>query len=177
MQALDDPAERDRPSFPALLQSAVSQSEVLVGLVPPEELAAEEQRIADARRRADEAEAQLYARRDAAVARREDEALRRVAKTQAAAESRLRRRKQLVADTAVARETGIHRVFRRAEAHLKATLKHQQGVVQERYGDFEEGRAGARRWKVEWTRMPQPVAIHIRHVRAVKDKVCRGRVF
>eukprot|EP00968_Pinguiococcus_pyrenoidosus_P028764 scaffold8090_cov267-Pinguiococcus_pyrenoidosus.AAC.5 len=66
--------------------------------------------------------------------------------------------------------------FRRAREHLEATLAAQQAKVMEKHGMLERREmAGARRSRVTWDRVPQPLEVHVHMARAVKDKLPRGR--
>ena len=70
----------------------------------------------------------------------------------------------------------LHREFRRSESQLLKALERRKAEVRTMYGDlvFADGVYGGsqgRRWKVDWSRAPQPIQIRLKCLRGVKDKI------
>ncbi|RXM31030.1 hypothetical protein EOD39_7347 [Acipenser ruthenus] len=68
-----------------------------------------------------------------------------------------------------------------AESQLLKTLKKRKGDVIAKYGELTKtkprpDRIRGMKWKVEWSKTPQPVEIQLRCLRGVKDKLPQGSV-
>ncbi|MGH0131649.1 UNVERIFIED_CONTAM: hypothetical protein FKN15_056731 [Acipenser sinensis] len=68
-----------------------------------------------------------------------------------------------------------------AESQLLKTLKKRKGGVIAKYGELTKtkprpDRIRGMKWKVEWSKTPQPVEIQLRCLRGVKDKLPQGSV-
>lgn len=74
----------------------------------------------------------------------------------------------------------LQKSFSRAEKNLNKILTERQAEVKSLYGDLvvadeQYGGARGRRWRVEWTKSPQPIQIKLNCIRGLKDKVPVGR--
>ncbi|XP_078490654.1 uncharacterized protein LOC100184102 [Ciona intestinalis] len=70
--------------------------------------------------------------------------------------------------------------FRQSENQLKHALEKRQAEVKAFYGDLtladnQYGDSKGRRWRVEWSKTPQPVQIKLKTIRGIRDKVPKGR--
>jgi len=162
------------PDYETMLAEAAEPEEIIVGLVSTEEALRRERELEQARFEETQAEAQRFHDRELALVNAERKARARVLEEEKVAKARLRRREAQAAARALEREQALHRVFSRAEAHLKEVFRAQQATVEERIGTLEPGRAGARKLRVQWDRLPQPLEVHVHRIRALKDKVPKG---
>ncbi|KAL1006386.1 hypothetical protein UPYG_G00071700 [Umbra pygmaea] len=81
-------------------------------------------------------------------------------------------------------EDRLYEAFQRAQSQLLKALRERRGEVIAKYGEMTEAASTAAppwardsvlSWQVEWSRTPQPVELRIRCLRAVRDKLPRGR--
>lgn len=168
--------EEEVPDYEAQFASRVPGEEITVGVVDEE--AVRKQEAALERARAEEARrlAMEHANREAQLAVREHEARRRVATEAAHARAKVWRREDQASERERQRQQEVHRVFQHAEERLRHVVSRQKAVVQTSYGDMERvDAATARRFRVEWRGLPQPVQVNVEMMRAVKDKLPRGR--
>ncbi|XP_074656241.1 uncharacterized protein LOC141909627 [Tubulanus polymorphus] len=74
----------------------------------------------------------------------------------------------------------LHKAFRQSENRLVNILQRRKAEIQAMYGDLQVadgdyGGSKGRRWKVDWTKTPQPVQVKLKSLRGVKDKLPGGR--
>lgn len=175
MRELEQEVAREEiPDYESMLAEAARPEEIVVATVSAEEAERRERDLEKARLEAARTEAKAFHERELALLRAEENARRRVVQAEKQARARVLRREAQSAARAAEREQALHRVFERAEAHLKDVFRAQQATVTERFGTLEPGRAGARKLRVQWDRLPQPLEIHVHRVRAVKDKAPKG---
>lgn len=165
----------------ALVEAPVSPrfddgSTLLVKKVPAEEVARRLKEKEDGRLNQLKKAADDYARREVELAQREQSArLRVVAASRKAEEERLKQRCDDMS-VHIARERGIRRHFSRARDRLFRVLQQQQGYIRETFGSISTSSSvAARRYRVNWELLPKPVEVRIHMVRAVKDRLPRGR--
>lgn len=156
-------------------QERVRGNELVVGSVDVEEVEARErqlllERLADAREQEN-----IYRSREQNLVRREQQARERLAAISSANEKRLAAEKRAVIEIAIARERALASAFTRARVGLVAAIRAQAGRVREVFGELRPGeRAGARRYRVEWTGVPQPVEVRLHCLRVVRDRLPHG---
>uniref|UniRef100_A0A4W5NIY0 Orofacial cleft 1 candidate gene 1 protein n=1 Tax=Hucho hucho TaxID=62062 RepID=A0A4W5NIY0_9TELE len=77
----------------------------------------------------------------------------------------------------------LYAAFQRAESQLLKALRERKGEVIAKYGEMTEASSAAESpwarepglgWQVEWSQSPQPMEVHVRCLRAVRDKLPRG---
>lgn len=173
-QLFDDGSASSR-DFAGEFDAEAAAEEVVIGLLPEEELAAREKQLAAARA-AEEAEAaRKQAAREQAVREKEAAARLRIAQEAKTLQSRLDNRAVEAEAAEAAGQATLHRAFRAAEASLQSKLEAQQALVAERYGRLVPGRAAERELRIDWAKLPQPVELRVLRVRAVKNKLPSGR--
>jgi len=77
-------------------------------------------------------------------------------------------------------QSDLQKAFNQAESELFRFLEQRKAEIQAFYGildsaDSQYGGSKGRRWRVEWTKTPQPIQININCIRGVKDKLPSGR--
>ena len=92
----------------------------------------------------------------------------------------LQQKKDLIVLKARLEKENLQKSFSRAEKNLNKILTERQAEVKSLYGDLvvadeQYGGARGRRWRVEWTKSPQPIQIKLNCIRGLKDKVPVGR--
>ncbi|XP_076802649.1 uncharacterized protein LOC143446753 isoform X2 [Clavelina lepadiformis] len=74
----------------------------------------------------------------------------------------------------------MQKAFHLSESQLQRALELRKADVKSFFGDLvfadsQYGGSKGRRWRVEWTKTPQPIQIKLRCVRGIRDKVPKGR--
>lgn len=162
-------------SFMEEYQDEVRGAELVIASVGVEEVrererAIELQRLEDAHR-----EMNIYRVREENLVSREDQARERIAALSITLDRRIAAEKQAVVEMAIARERALAPAFARARAGLEAAILAQAGRVREVFGELRTGETvGARKYRVDWTGVPQPVEVRLHCVRAVRDRLARG---
>ncbi|CAM9665806.1 unnamed protein product, partial [Phaeothamnion confervicola] len=154
----------------------VAANEVVISSVPVAEIEAKEREIEEARITAAQREAEEFRSREGALLVREHRARRRLVELRDALLRRLSDERRADARQMAARERALGRMFTRARIQLEDAIRRQGGVMRELYGTLQVGQApAARRMAVDWRHIPQPVEVRCHVIRAVKDKLPRGR--
>lgn len=172
----DLPAQTDIPPYLETFEVEIPDNEVVIGAVPVDEIEAREREVEDARIRQAQLEADQYRMRESQLAHKEKIVKDRLLEeAQRRHDALVRREKQLV-ELSELRARRIRTLYRQCEAHLLGVLQHQQAQVQREYGDFTESRVpeSIRRLRVTWKGIPQTLAVRVRRLNAVKDKLPRG---
>jgi hypothetical protein len=156
-------------------EADAAAEEIVIGLVPEEELAQRERELEEARKAEEAENARRQAVREQAIREKEAAAKVRLLTEKHELTQRLQRREDDNQDAAEAERASLHRVFRRAEDSLRDKLTAQHALVAERYGSLLPGRAVARQLRIEWNKLPQPVEFRVHKLRAVKNKLPSGR--
>eukprot|EP01051_Picozoa_sp_SAG22_P015714 SAG22_NODE_2094_length_3020_cov_2.981171_2_plen_531_part_00 len=121
----------------------------------------------------------LQQRRAKALVDKEDAARDRLALEQQDINAKLRRvEMQLVhVEREILRK--LRRQFRQGEERMRVHLENNQAIVQQADGKVSlSGQAFGhtnRHYSIEWANAPQPMAVHLRCMRAVKEKLPMGR--
>lgn len=163
------------PPYFAEYQEDVRGVELVIASVGVDEVQAREraielERLTDARE-----ETNVYRAREANLVFREERARSRVAAISADVENRAATKQHAMIQISIAREKALAPAFARARAGLEATIRAQAGRVREIFGELKPGETvGARRFRVDWTGVPQPVEIRLHCIRAVRDRLPRG---
>lgn len=151
-------------------QEEVRGAELVIASVGVDEIEVRERAIELERLAQLRQEANVFRVREANLMLREERARDRVANMQ----------NQVATDHALieitmAREKALAPAFARARAGLEAAIRAQAGRVREIFGELKPGETvGARRFRVDWTGVPQPVEIRLHCIRAVRDRLPRG---
>jgi hypothetical protein len=174
--ALQASAAAVPPAYAEELEAAAQTEQIVVTTLPVEEVLRRERELEAARIATARAEGRAYRRRQAELLRLESLANDRVAKLEGDLYERVAAERRWGAARTALRERALGRMFSRAAQQLERIVRAQQGHVREKYGTLAPGeRAGGRRFSVNWSRVPQPVEVRVHMVRAVKDKLARGR--
>lgn len=171
-------AAADPPAAPRYVEEyreGVRRSSLVVNSVSVEEVEARERELELERLVAAREEANIYRAREVNLLHREDRARQRVAEVERAGHQAVNAERQAVIDHSIARERALVPAFARARAGLEAVIRAQEGRVREVFGELGPGETiGARRFRVDWRGMPQPVEIRLHCIRAVRDRLPRG---
>lgn len=169
--AADPPA----PGYVEEYRKGVRESSLVVASVGVEEVEARERELELERLVAAREEANIYRAREVNLLHREDRARQRVAEIERAGHQAVNAERQEVIDHSIARERALVPAFARARAGLESVIRAQEGRVRELFGELGPGETiGARRFRVDWRGMPQPVEIRLHCIRAVRDRLPRG---
>lgn len=162
-------------SYADEFEAEAAVEEIIVGLVPEEDLQRREAELA-AMREAEAAEAKAkQAEREELVRQKEAAAKKRLLKEKAAVDARVAKKVSEATEEVEASRGEVHRTFRQAQEALEQRLREQHALVKERYGSLVPGKAATRQVKVEWSKLPQPMEIRCHKARAVKNKLPSGR--
>lgn len=177
-EASEARAAADPPTAPRYVEEyreGVGRSSLIVNSVGVEEVEARERELELERLVATREEANIYRAREVNLLHREDRARQRVAEVERAALQAVNAERRAVIDHSNARERALMPAFARARAGIEAVIRAQEGRVREVFGELGPGETiGARRFRVDWRGMPQPVEIRLHCIRAVRDRLPRG---
>lgn len=163
------------PGFVKEYKEGVRGAELVVASVGIVEVEARERALELERLEQSREETNIYRAREANLLYREDRARRRVLELKANAKKRVGVEKQAIIEISIARERALAPAFARARRGLEAAISAQAGRVREVFGELRPGEIpGARRFRVDWRGVPQPVEIRIHCIRAVRDRLPRG---
>lgn len=182
LQALEAEATRLRgavypppPGYVAEYQEGVSGVELVVASVGVDEVEARERALEMERLANIREETNIYRAREANLLYREDRARRRILAIKAADDNLMKVEKQATIEISIAKERALAPAFARARGSLEAAIRAQAGRVREVFGELRPGEtAGARRFRIDWRGVPQPVEIRLHCIRAVRDRLPRG---
>ena len=119
----EEPDDEDAAEVRGSFERTAREAEIVVGVVSPAAAAAQEAALEAARLRDAERSARDFARREASLARLEEQAKRRVDATQQQAASELRRRAREAREGREGEEEAVRREYRRAQAKLVTALE------------------------------------------------------
>ena len=148
--------------------------------IPAEELQNEEKRRIQAEIDRVQHESEIQRRREAILAERANKAKSELHEDAKKKQRLLQQKKDLIVLKARLEKENLQKSFSRAEKNLNKILTQRQAEVKSLYGDLvvadeQYGGARGRRWRVEWTKSPQPIQIKINCIRGLKDKIPVGR--
>ena len=148
--------------------------------IPAEELQNEEKRRVQAEIDRVQHESEIQRRREAILAERANKAKSELHEDAKKKQRLLQQKKDLIVLKARLEKENLQKSFSRAEKNLNKILTQRQAEVKSLYGDLvvadeQYGGARGRRWRVEWTKSPQPIQIKINCIRGLKDKIPVGR--
>jgi len=149
---------------------------MVVSSIPVDEMKQREREMEEARIQAMQEESKLYMKRELDLAWREQNARSRLEDIESGLLAKVKEERRHTAYTAALRERAVNRQFVRIQEELKNHIKKQQAYVQEKFGELQLGeQPAARRARVTWNKVPQPVEVHVHMLRAVKDKIPKGK--
>lgn len=164
------------PGYMEEFQEGVRGTEVVVASVGVKEIEARERSLELERLAAAREETNVYRAREANLLYREDRARRRVLALKDSIQNSVAVEKQAVIEISIARERALAPAFARARRGLENAIRAQAGRVREVFGELRPGEVpGGRRFRVDWRGVPQPVEIRLHCIRAVRDRLPRGR--
>lgn len=148
--------------------------------IPAEELQNEEQRRIQAEIDRVQHESEIQRRREAILHDRANKAKSELHEDAKRKQRLLQQKKDLIVLKARLEKENLQKSFSRAEKNLNKILTERQAEVKSLYGDLvvadeQYGGARGRRWRVEWTKSPQPIQIRVDCIRGLKDKIPVGR--
>ena len=148
--------------------------------IPAEELQNEEKRRIQAEIDRVQHESEIQRRREAILAERANKAKSELHEDAKKKQRLLQQKKDLIVLKARLEKENLQKSFSRVEKNLNKILTQRQAEVKSLYGDLvvadeQYGGARGRRWRVEWTKSPQPIQIKINCIRGLKDKIPVGR--
>ena len=147
-----------------------------IASVPTSEIVQREREVELARLRDARAQAKAYHERELDLAWREQSARDRVLEMEEGVRRRAREEDKLLRNFREEHRQSVKRHFHHAKVHLENAVARQKGRISELYGQpILQGRAGARRYRVEWSAEPRPVEVRAHLLRAVRDKLPAGR--
>lgn len=169
-------ADADLPQYLETFEVEIPDNEVVLGAVPVEEVEARERELEDARIRQAQLEAEAYRVRETRIAQKEAVVRERLVQEAQRQHDALVQREKQAAELSALRARRIRVLYQQCEAHLLSVLQQQQAVVSRVYGDFAASRVpeSVRRLRVAWRGIPQTLAVRVRRLNAVKDKLPRG---
>eukprot|EP01135_Chromosphaera_perkinsii_P003239 Nk52_evm14s239 gene=Nk52_evmTU14s239 len=159
----------------------VAQEEILmVGKMSFEEVEEQERQMRLERIRVLEMEASVAKQNQQALAVAERRTRKELEEEQQRREAAIERKEKIRIEKDKLRQRALLRSFKKAEDHLFAALNRRKAEVRALYGslmfsDSKYGGVHGRRYKLDWDKTPQPAQIRIDFLRAVKDKLPRGR--
>ena len=124
-------------------------------------------------------ESEIQRRREAILAERANKAKTELHEDAKNKQRLLQQKKDLIVLKARLEKENLQKSFSRAEKNLNKILTERQAEVQSLYGDLvvadeQYGGARGRRWRVEWTKSPQPIQIKINCIRGLKERLNRS---
>jgi hypothetical protein len=173
-------AQEEIPAHDAQFSIDIADDVLLIGSLTMADVQVEERRMEEVRVAGlkDEIEKQLQRERD--IVKRENEARSRILALQDDVGADLRRRQHLVEERHQKLIREQQTAFREAEAQLSAALAERQAHLTHKFGDL--GAAAKLKtsffkneYKVEWTKAPRLIRLKIDVLRAIKNKIPRGR--
>ena len=143
--------------------------------VSAEDLLQEEKRRMDSELERARHEAEIQRRREQILEERAAEARKELNDETKKKIALITDKKKLLLLKARLEQEKMGKAFSQAESQLNKAIEERQAEVKTLYGDLriaseQYGGARDRRWRVEWTRTPQPIQIKIDCVRGLKDK-------
>lgn len=171
-----DDSHSAEPPYLETFEVEIPDSEVVLGAVPVEEVESRERELEDARIRHAQLEAEAYRARETRLAQKESIVKDRLVQEAQRQHDALVRREKQLAELAALRARRIRVLYQQCETHLLNVLREQQAVVSRVYGDFAASRVpeSLRRLRVAWRGVPQTLAVRVKRLNAVKDKLPRG---
>ena len=169
-----------RAAAPVLseLEGDAAASHLVVGSLDAEELTGLQRTIDAGLAEAASETEELHAARKEVLARTEAEARRNVNAVAAANEKLLHHVEMDQVKNERRAFVHLRKLFRKQESTLRSSLAQKRGTLEQRAGNTvrEGNRFGVknREFGVEWNNAPQPLAVHLRSLRAVKDKLPKG---
>ncbi|XP_077989963.1 uncharacterized protein LOC144444426 [Glandiceps talaboti] len=153
---------------------------LMIGNISLEDVQDEERRLRDEHIAYQQQEMLLAKRRQEDIALKEEVAKRHVTQVMKEKRRELQKREELALQKERIQQDILHKVFRRSENQLIRSLEIRKGEVRTMYGDLtmadgQYGGSKGRRWKVDWTKTPQPIQIKLKCLRGVRDKLPGGR--
>ncbi|XP_077967584.1 uncharacterized protein LOC144421905 [Styela clava] len=114
------------------------------------------------------------------IAEREETAKERLIAELRRRKLEITRREELLAKQEKLYQERLQNAFRKSESQLKQALDERKGEVDSFYGDLtfaddHYGGSKGRRWRVEWSKTPQPIQVKLKSVRGLRDKIPAGR--
>lgn len=156
-------------------EAIAAAEEIVVGIVSEESLAKREAELLESRRLEEEKKARQHAERLAKIAELEALAKQRLVEQKTLQAADLAARAKDVAAAADVSSSSLHRRFRKVLADLQSNIELQSASVRQRYGQLITGIDARRKLSVEWHKQPQPLELRIHKMRAVKNKLPKGR--
>nr|XP_002734565.1 PREDICTED: uncharacterized protein LOC100373469 [Saccoglossus kowalevskii] len=158
----------------------IKDQAVMIADVSLEEIQDHERRLRDEHISYQQQEMLVAKRRHEAIAMKEEKAKKRIITLLKEKKKELAKREELALQRERLQQDALHKTFRRSEHQLLRALEIRKGEVKTMYGDLtladgQYGGSKGRRWKVDWTRTPQPIQIKLKCLRGVRDKLPGGR--
>ncbi|XP_038664415.1 uncharacterized protein LOC119972157 [Scyliorhinus canicula] len=168
------------PPYVEQFEESVKDDVILVGSLSLEQARDQRQRFLSAHMDCRSLEKHLVLLEKLSVKTQEAEAKERVMAFVRKKTKGAKSREEVNPEPSESLEESLHAAFQIAENQVLEALEKRRGEVMAMYGDLTEvkrqysGMQG-HRWKVEWSGTPQPVQIHLKCLRAVKDKLPKGQ--
>jgi hypothetical protein len=158
----------------------VKDDVLMIGNISLEDIQEEERRLRDEHISYQKQEAQVQKERLQELLHKEEQAKKEVSRIAKAKKKAIEKQEVMNLQKGRLQHDMLQKSYRRAEQQMLATLKRRKAEVKTMYGDLEmaDGQYGGskgRRWKIDWSRTPQPIQIKLKCLRAIKDKLPAGR--
>jgi hypothetical protein len=159
--------------------NAVPEKEIVVGGISLRDIQLQERKIEMERLDTMRKEVLRYRRREEALMIQEERARVRVLEESDAKQMKLDQKHYDNIKRIRRLERSMRRSFIRKEDQLRQNLEDQHAIVSKKIGTLEKRKNTDELsydvFKVKWDRVPQPVAIDIKLMRAVRDRLANGR--
>ena len=166
--------------FDEMLYQEVNDDVMIIGSIPTEEIEMQERKMEKDRVEHLMTEAEAHKQRMNEISIREQRAKKNVVQEMRQGKKELRFRENRLVKRHFHHVKDQQEAFRKMEDRMKRILGQHQGKLQEYFGDLEDaddlyGAVRGRRYKVDWSLAPRMVRIRVDMLRAVKNKLPRGR--
>jgi len=172
-------ASEDNSAYVERFDLDTAHSNIVVSSVSVDDVEFLATKIEDERQQAASSAAALHRRRLLETQQRETEAKQRVKDFYLGRLGDMRTKHIEIVNAERSALAELRKAFRTAEEEMKDRLVQRQAEVKAQYGNLKRTgrRFGVtdREYHLDWQHAPQPVEIQIKCLRAVKDKLPRGR--
>eukprot|EP00033_Pygsuia_biforma_P002828 GCRY01003122.1.p1 GENE.GCRY01003122.1~~GCRY01003122.1.p1 ORF type:complete len:961 (+),score=314.90 GCRY01003122.1:189-3071(+) len=162
-------------------ESEVKDDVLYIGSISLEEAEAQERLVIEERERAEKQHQEREAFRLRRIEEQEKTARERIWREAQTREKMVERKQRDQYEKDVQMAAQIEKAFIRAEDKLKHVLQKRQGELETHFGELatagveETGPVAGRRWRVDWTRAPQPIRIRLHAIRSPRDRLTAGK--
>lgn len=161
-------------------EDEIKDDVVMLAPVSIEEIQQEELRLREEHVAYTKYLAEQQQQRKTEIAEKEETAKTRLLLELQRQKEEISRREALMSQRERLYQERLQNAFRKSESQLVQALDERKGEIKSLYGDLtfaddQYGGSKGRRWRVEWSKTPQPIQIKLKCVRGLRDKIPGGR--